>query len=270
MRRALLLVLSACGAPAAPPPAPTAAAVEHHDAAVDPPPPGRPSAPAPQARAPRPATASDADGLRPLDDAEAEELKKGCEKFLGALEAAGRTRSPAGRVAATEVMLDLLADPPRVDGVDLPRCTELVRRDLEIYRARTMESEAIQALRMIAIALQRADSPEAMCAAAPAVPADVARIEKGARLHHHGGRLAGRRLALHRLRLRRHAAALAARDARRRRRRLRDRRARLPGARRRRDRAVPPGEARRDRARRGDAALRSRSRMGPLHAPCRA
>jgi hypothetical protein len=180
MRRALLLVLSACGAPAAPPPAPTAAAVEHHDAAVDPPPPGRPSAPAPQARAPRPATASDADGLRPLDDAEAEELKKGCKKFLGALEAAGRTRSPAGRVAATEVMLDLLADPPRVDGVDLPRCTELVRRDLEIYRARTMESEAIQALRMIAIALQRADSPEAMCAAAPAVPADVARIEKGA------------------------------------------------------------------------------------------
>jgi hypothetical protein len=182
MRRLLPILLAACGAKPTPMLPPTSAPA---------PAPATPSAaPEPSASATTdallgglvmaPARDSHPAGVHPLDAAEQAEVEKGCKKLVDAVAAVVKKKNPSGRLAATTAMLEALAKPPEVAGVDVPRCAELVRRDLEDYLASAVENEAIASLRMIALALARvAQSDGVVCASAPAAPADVAKVRSG-------------------------------------------------------------------------------------------
>jgi len=89
-------------------------------------------------------------GAEPISDAEATEADKKCKPLQDALAAAAKKIKAS---SAPEAVLQALADPPKVKGVDVPRCADLIRRDLISYRAKTIESEAIQQLKRLAVAV---------------------------------------------------------------------------------------------------------------------
>jgi hypothetical protein len=60
---------------------------------------------------------------------------------------AGRSKS------STDIALDVLANPPKSAGVDSERCAPLMKRELIAYRARTIEIEAMLALKQLAFAM---------------------------------------------------------------------------------------------------------------------
>lgn len=118
-------------------------------------------------------------GLSPLTDEEAVEADKKCKPMQDAL--ATEARKIKGK-PATEAVLDVLARPPKVKGVDVARCADLIRRDLLAYRAKSLESDAIQHLTIIARSVQNAleREPRTFCPAASAVPADFSKLQNGA------------------------------------------------------------------------------------------
>jgi hypothetical protein len=128
-------------------------------------------------RPPRPAADSSPDGLDPLTDAERTEFEQRCKAFVSAVTQAGKK---AGRTkSSTEIALDVLANPPKSPGVDSERCAPLMKRELVAYRARTIEIEAILALKQLAFAMADAHAKNgALCPSAPAIPSALDGLAK--------------------------------------------------------------------------------------------
>lgn len=178
-----LLTLVACSASAPPPQPPASAPAE----AVPSSPPEEPavapaaaptSAPATPERAPRPALTSTPEGVSPLSDEEKKALKSTCGSFTAAVEKAAKALGKP----SMEAVLEVLQSPPAPAGVDAARCASLMQRDMVVYRARTLESEALLGIKRFAVGVVSAaegDKKE-YCSSTPPVPKDLAVLKKGA------------------------------------------------------------------------------------------
>lgn len=135
--------------------------------------------PARPAREPVFAADSLPDGLTALTDEEAEEAETKCAGLSKALASAVK-KDRSGR-SRTEVLLATLEGGVQAPGVDVPRCTELIRRDLLIYKARMIESEAINHIKMISMLLSVASErePASLCPSMGPTPASLSSLEKG-------------------------------------------------------------------------------------------
>ncbi len=123
-------------------------------------------------------------GVKPLEPAEADELAAKCKPLesavFGKRPRRGSSADPAS-VGVAEAVLEVLADPPPLQGIDVPRCADLLRRDVTDFLARSRETRAAQAMRIVLVGLaDRAGRGEKPCPAAPPVPADLALVESGA------------------------------------------------------------------------------------------
>jgi len=125
------------------------------------------------------ATESLPDGLTPLTDEEAQEAETKCAGLSKALAAAVKA-DKSGR-PRTEIILEALKGGISAPGVDVPRCGDLISRDLLVYRARMIESEAINNVKMISVGLASAANhePAQMCPSAGPTPPDLTALEKG-------------------------------------------------------------------------------------------
>lgn len=144
-----------------PSPAPTASAV-----AEAPPKPGVPadSVPVP--------------GTDPLSEAEAKELSTKCKKLSDAIVAAAKKGGAKKR--PIDHVEEVLANPPKLAGVDVPRCSELLRRETVTYLARSREAEAKLSLKRIVVGLVTAleREPPVLCPSAPPVPASLDAVKE--------------------------------------------------------------------------------------------
>lgn len=115
-------------------------------------------------------------GIHPLAEDEKKELATQCKKLQDAITKSAR--KDAGKRRSDEIVAQFLANPPKIAGVDVPRCGDLMLRDLRAYLARTRENGAVVGLKMIVVGLSRAieDKPGQLCPSAPAVPADLASL----------------------------------------------------------------------------------------------
>lgn len=123
-------------------------------------------------------------GVKPLAPAEADELSAKCKPLesavFGRRPRKGGSADPAS-VGVAEAVLEVLESPPPLQGVDVPRCADLLRRDITDFLARSREQRAIQALRIVLVGLgDRASRGEKPCPAAPSVPADLTVLESAA------------------------------------------------------------------------------------------
>lgn len=180
-------LLVACG-PAAPGPAsPSPTASASASAAPSSPPsdalvegPVKVAEPPPNAPAPKPGVPVESappPGTRPLDDAEAKELGGKCKKLTDVI--ASTAKKDGGKKRPIDYVETVVANPPKLAGVDVPRCADLIKRDMIEYLARTRESEAKLNLKRIVVGLVTAlerDVP-VFCASAPAVPPDLATVK---------------------------------------------------------------------------------------------
>jgi hypothetical protein len=115
------------------------------------------------------------DGLTELTDEEAQEAEAKCaglSKALAAVVKADKSGRPR-----TQVLLEALKGGISAPGVDTARCGDLISRDLLIYRARTIESEAITNIKMISVGLAAASK---VCPSAGPTPSDLSALQKGA------------------------------------------------------------------------------------------
>lgn len=140
-----------------------------------------PAATAEAVAAPKPGVPFDSvppPGTNPLSDTESAELKSKCKKFADAVTAAAK-KAGAGK-RPIDGLFEALANPPKVAGVDVARCSELMRRDTIEYFAHSREAEAKINLRRIMVGLMSAldGSAPALCASAPAVPAALASVKE--------------------------------------------------------------------------------------------
>jgi hypothetical protein len=119
------------------------------------------------------------DGLTALTDEEAEEAETKCAGLSKALASAAK-KDRSGR-SRTEVLLATLDAGIQAPGVDVPRCTELIRRDLLVYKARMIESEAINHIKMISMLLSVASErePPSLCPSMGPTPVSLSSLEKG-------------------------------------------------------------------------------------------
>ena len=183
----LLASALACG-PASPgptSPAPTAAASAGPSSSPSSAPTTEPSATPtaePQAIAPstKPGVPVDSvapPGTQPLTEAEQKEASTKCKKLTDAIAAAAKKGGAKKR--PIDYANEVLASPPKLPGVDVPRCGELLKRDMIDYLAHTREGEAKLNLKRIIVGLVTAleHEPPAFCASAPAVPPDLATVK---------------------------------------------------------------------------------------------
>lgn len=137
---------------------------------------------APPAHAGTPVLATDSApaGVEPLDAAEAKELGSRCKPLTDAVAAAARGDRAGGSPFAR--VLRVLAHPPAVAGVDVPRCAGLMERAVRADEARAVEAEPIVAIRRIVFGLSSALAGDArqLCPSAPPVPAELRQLEAGA------------------------------------------------------------------------------------------
>src|SRR5690606_35066200 len=76
--------------------------------------------------------------------------------------------------------VEALADaPPKIAGVDVPRCIAWLLRELRAYQARSQESAAMNDLKRILVGLSGAVAQGERCPSAPPVPEDLAALEVG-------------------------------------------------------------------------------------------
>lgn len=136
-----------------------------------------PAAIAPAAKPGVPVDSVAPPGTQPLTDAERKEVSSKCKKLSDAIVAA--SKKGGGKKRPIDYANEVFASPPKLPGVDVPRCTELLRRDMVEYLARTRESEAKLNLKRIIVGLVTAleHEPPAFCASAPAVPPDLATVK---------------------------------------------------------------------------------------------
>lgn len=183
--------LSACGSTTtdAQSPAPTASATSTAAPAADPSatataaatssaaPTSDPTASAPPAKKGVPLESSAPPGAQPLTDDEAKELESKCKKLADAVAAAAK--KTGGKKRPVDVVQEVIAHPPKLPGVDIPRCGALMERELTDYLARTRESEAKLNLKRILVSLGSAieASPPKFCASAGPTPPDLATVK---------------------------------------------------------------------------------------------
>ena len=132
------------------------------------------------ARDPVPAADTLPDGLTQLTDDEAQEAESKCAGLSKAL--AGVVKADKSGRPRTEVLLEALkSGGVSAPGVDVARCGELISRDLLIYRARMIESEAINNIKMISVGLASASNgePPKVCPSAGPTPPELSALEKG-------------------------------------------------------------------------------------------
>ena len=190
VRRALLGVgalLVSCGPaspdPVSPPPTASASAPTEASpgptagATADPVKTAEPVATAPAPKPGVPVESSPPPGTKPLDEAESKELTGKCKKLMDVI--ASTAKKDGGKKRPIDYAMDVVAHPPKLAGVDVPRCGDLVVRDMIEYLARTRENEAKLNLKRILVGLMMAlerDVP-VLCSSAPAVPPDLATVK---------------------------------------------------------------------------------------------
>ncbi|MBW2458941.1 MAG: hypothetical protein JRI68_30865 [Deltaproteobacteria bacterium] len=137
-----------------------------------------PAEPPAPAREPVLAADSAPAGLKPLSDAERDQLKGPCAKLVQwAQKRAGKAPT---RAAATQKLLEALSGAPKIEGVDVDSCRGLLTRDLKVYVARTKEIEAVTTLKMLMLAMASAvDQRGKLCPSAPPVPSQLAAVKTG-------------------------------------------------------------------------------------------
>jgi hypothetical protein len=122
-------------------------------------------------------------GVKRLDEAEGNEFLAKCKPLEAAVfgrRPRGGSTSDAASIGVAEGVLEVLADPPPLQGIDVKRCASLLERDVKDFLARAKEARAAQALRTVLLALSDRDKAGgAPCAAAPPVPADVTTLGSG-------------------------------------------------------------------------------------------
>jgi hypothetical protein len=126
--------------------------------------------------APRPGVLADSSlpaGVSALAEAEQKELAGKCKKLVDAI--AAIARKDGAKKRPIDYIGEVLANPPKLPGTDVPRCSELLRRDTVAYLARSREGEARVSLKTILVGLMSAiaHEPPELCASAPAVPASL-------------------------------------------------------------------------------------------------
>jgi len=134
----------------------------------------------PAAAAPKPGVPYDSvpsPGTNPLSDVEAKELQSKCKKLTDAVTAAAK-KAGAGK-RPIDGLFEALANPPKVAGVDVPRCVELMKRDTIAYFAQTREGEAKINLRRVIVGLMSSldQASPAFCGSAPPVPASLEMVK---------------------------------------------------------------------------------------------
>lgn len=107
-------------------------------------------------------------------------MKKDCEPLLDAVARAAKSRK--SKKSAVDVTLEILAKPPKVKNVDMQKCSALLIRDLQTYRARSIEVEALQTLKRIGVGLASvlAKDPPGVCPSAPPTPENLNALADGA------------------------------------------------------------------------------------------
>ena len=115
--------------------------------------------------------------MQPLEAAEATELDAKCKPLEAAVFGKRPRRgssSDAASIGVAEAVLEVLESPPPLSGIDVARCTELLKRDVVDFIARSREARGAQAIRTILVGLaDRSARGEPACSAAAPVPADV-------------------------------------------------------------------------------------------------
>ncbi|MEZ4300302.1 MAG: hypothetical protein R3B70_35480 [Polyangiaceae bacterium] len=116
-------------------------------------------------------------GTNPLSTDEAKELKTKCKKLADAVAASAKKSGSSKR--PLDAVFEALANPPKIAGVDVPRCADLMRRDTITYLAHSRESEAKINLRRVMVGLMTAldAEPPKLCGSAKAVPATVEEVK---------------------------------------------------------------------------------------------
>jgi hypothetical protein len=127
-----------------------------------------------------PADESNPPGINPLSDAEAQEAELKCTKLGRAIEKDVKAARKAGK-NPYEAVLEALNSPPNVPGLDVPRCAELMRRDVMASQALNIESEAKNNLKAISVGLSAAynQQPPVLCPSAPPVPPTLDLLRNG-------------------------------------------------------------------------------------------
>ncbi|MFO0590644.1 MAG: hypothetical protein U0441_24085 [Polyangiaceae bacterium] len=116
-------------------------------------------------------------GAQPLTEDESKELTGKCKKLTDAVAAAAKKSS--GKKRPVDIVQEVLAHPPKLPGVDLPRCGSLMEREMIDYLARTRENEAKLNLKRILVSLSTGmeASPPKWCASAGPTPPDLATVK---------------------------------------------------------------------------------------------
>ncbi len=115
-------------------------------------------------------------GLRLLTDAEQQQLKTQCAKLVQW--AQQRVGKAATRVAATHKLLDVLAEAPKIEGIDVASCRDRLTGELRLYLARTKEVEATTTLKILMLAMASAVADKGkLCPSAPPVPSKLDRVK---------------------------------------------------------------------------------------------
>jgi hypothetical protein len=120
-------------------------------------------------------------GLTKLSEDEKAFAEKSCGPLADAVAAAVKKKnlhSPGERIALVQ---SILQDPPKLAGVDVPRCTDLMVRDLGMYLAAAIEAEASMSIGRVVVGLATAAErePPGLCASAGPVPADLGVLAAG-------------------------------------------------------------------------------------------
>jgi hypothetical protein len=119
-------------------------------------------------------------GVKPLEPTEAAELDAKCKPLESAVFGKRPRRgssSDAASIGVAEAVLEVLESPPPLAGIDVARCTELLKRDIVDFIARSREARAAQAIRTVLVGLaDRSSRREPPCAAGAAVPSDIAAV----------------------------------------------------------------------------------------------
>ncbi len=138
------------------------------------------SSAAPAAAAGVPADQSNPPGIQPLTDAEAQEAELKCTRLGRAIEKEVKAARKAGK-SPYQAVLEALKNPPSVPGMDVPRCAELMRRDVIASQALNIESEAKNNLKAISVGLATATqrTPPEFCPSAPPVPPSLDQVRNG-------------------------------------------------------------------------------------------
>ncbi len=117
------------------------------------------------------------DGLAPLRNEERDELATKCKPLSEAIAASAKKNRAKSALGLARAILE---NPPKIAGVDVPRCSALMIRELDVYRARAIESEAVIQLKRMSFGMASAFAEHhALCPSAPAVPASQADFTNG-------------------------------------------------------------------------------------------